>query len=574
MYKELVRRNVLTLVVSLVIFFFISLSVISFVSNRNLMEDLVGLTTVLSNHLDDCNDEQQMQATVDEFAMGQDWFSICIYDSLGQIVLDSDHSQEVEGVEAFLSDYELKMSSRLEGFDTYLYDGKVCCMFNMGNGLICKTFVETESNVEFFLIGTLFLIATLACVVAVNINRVGKTSANVVDAFNSVTKNLRLTAMGEYQPINTNHEYPEVEQAFTEINGVNNSIYQYITKLSTERDKLNYIVENVSEGLMIIDVQGGIYAINDYARNIFGVDVVEKHTHYKQIVTNQFCRDKIDEALQSKQKSVFDYHDEVLDKIYFTSTNCFKNSQGENIDLISVVMYDVTWLRREQRNRADFIANASHELKTPITSISGFSELISSGLITDQSMVQEYVGRIHAEAVYMKKTVDDLLYLSKLDYSEGNFTDVVSVLPLLQQCVKNHDLIASQKQVVVAVSGDDAQVLGNESLLKHMLSNLIDNAIKYNKPNGKVVVNVVSNADDVLVTIGDQGQGIPPQHLSKMFDRFYRIDNSRSRETGGTGLGLSIVHKVCSLHDAKISVESKEGQGTTFTIRFTKLPNN
>lgn len=573
MYKELIRRNVLILVVSLVSFFFISLSVISVVSNKNLTEDLVGLTTIFVKQLNDCDNEQQMREEVDAFTYNQEWFSVCIAGQDGQIRISSDQSQAVEGEPLFLTEYELCVSQNLEEYETYLYKGNVCCMYKLDNGLICKTSVQTESNVDFFLVGTLFLIVTLAIVIVISTNRVGKTSANVVNAFNSVTKNLRLTASGEYQPINTNHKYPEVEQAFREINGVNNSIYQYISKLSAEKDKLDYIVENVAEGLIIIDAQGSIYAINDYARHIFRVDAVAKNTHYKQIITDELCRAKINETLQTRQKIVFDYHDAVTDKIYFSSINCFQNSQGEKGDLISLVMYDVTWLRREQRNRADFIANASHELKTPITSISGFSELISSGLITDQAVIREYVGRIHSEAVYMKKTVDDLLYLSKLDYSEGNFTDQVQMLALVKKCAKNHDLIASQKGVTVEVAGNEVSLLGNESLLEHMLSNLIDNAIKYNKPNGKVQIVVSNEQGTPTITVTDQGQGVPPQHISKMFERFYRIDNSRSRETGGTGLGLSIVHKICLLHKAKISVDSKLGEGTTFTVKFAKLPN-
>jgi len=572
MYKELVRRNVLILVVSLIAFFFISLSVISIVSNRNLTEDLVGLTTVFSNQLQLCTDEKQMQDKVDEFAGAQQWFNVCIADSDGHILLNSDKSNSVEGVVPLLTEYELNLANATSGYETYRLRGKVCCIFKLEDGFVCKTSVQSESNVDFFLVGTLFLVVTLAIVIAISTNRMGKTSANVVDAFNSVTKNLRMTARGEYQPINTNHKYPEVEQAFSEINVVNNSIYQYITKLSAERDKLNYIVENVAEGLIIIDTQGNIYAINDYARHIFGVDAVAKNTHYKQIVTDQLCRDKIDQALQTREKIVFDYHDSVTDKIYFSSINCFQNSQGESGDLISLVMYDVTWLRREQRNRADFIANASHELKTPITSISGFSELISSGLIVDQAVIKDYVGRIHSEAVYMKKTIDALLYLSKLDYTEGNFTDVVSLRPLADKCIKNHDLNASQKGVVVQAKTADVKVYGNESLLEHMLSNLIDNAIKYNKVGGNVLVEVKATQDEATISVTDQGQGIPSQHLSKMFERFYRIDNSRSRETGGTGLGLSIVHKICLLHNATISVESTVGQGSTFTVKFTKLP--
>jgi len=125
---------------------------------------------------------------------------------------------------------------------------------------------------------------------------------------------------------------------------------------------------------------------------------------------------------------------------------------------------------------------------------------------------------------------------------------------------------------VVQAKTADVKVYGNESLLEHMLSNLIDNAIKYNKVGGNVLVEVKATQDEATISVTDQGQGIPSQHLSKMFERFYRIDNSRSRETGGTGLGLSIVHKICLLHNATISVESTVGQGSTFTVKFTKLP--
>ena len=573
MYKELVRRNVLILIVSLVSFFFISLFVISLVNNQNQTEDLLGLSKVLYNQVSQYSDTNQLRAEVNNFTTDQDWFSVYVANSDGQILFDTMQNSDIEGVVATLTKSELKRAQNLTEFETYFLQGNVCCIFRLQNGLICKTTVQSKISVDFFLLGTLFLIVTLAILIAISTNRVGKTSANVVNAFNSVTKNLRMTASGKYEPINTNHKYPEVEQAFKEINTVNASIYQNISKLSAERDKLNYIVENVAEGLIIIDTQGCIYAINDYARHIFRVDAVAKNTQYQQVITDSYCCAKINQTLSTRQKCVFDYHDTVTDKIYFSSINCFQNSQGESGDLISVVMYDVTWLRREQRNRADFIANASHELKTPITSISGFSELLSSGLITDPNVIKEYVGRIHNEAIYMKKTVDDLLYLSKLDYADGNFTESVSLLALAQKCAHNLDLIAAQKGVVVQVSGDELSVQGSQSLLEHMLSNLIDNAIKYNKPNGKVFVKVFAEQGCPTITVTDQGQGIASQHVGKMFDRFYRIDNSRSRETGGTGLGLSIVHKICTLHNAKIVVDSKVGVGTTFTVKFSNNAN-
>ena len=567
MHKELVRRSILILVISLVAFLLISLFITSFVSNTNLAEDLLGVTKVFYNQLQNCNDDNQIQDLVKSFTDSQDTFSISIADVNGEIWIDSNLNLSVDGTVIKLSDREMKIASDVEDFETYALNGNMCCIFKLKSGLICRISVRAETTETLFLYGVLLLIALLAIVIAISNRRISQTSAKVVDAFNSVTKNLRLTVTGNYKPMDINHEYIEVERAFREINTINNSIYQYVNQISAERDKLNYIVQNVAEGLVIIAENGVVYAINNYACKVFSCQQDSANVNYHQLIKDDVICDKIADVFQTGQKVTFDYHDKTSDQIYLSSINLFEASAQGGEKFVSLILFDVTARRREQRNRADFIANASHELKTPITSISGFSELIASGMVKDEKALKQYVQRINDEATYMKKTIDALLYLSKLDSTEGKFTDTVQLMDLAKGCAKNFDLIASQKQITLTVQGQPCQVVGEYSLLEHMLGNLIDNAIKYTNQGGSVAVEV-GVADAPYIKVTDNGCGIEPQHLASLFERFYRIDNGRSRDTGGTGLGLSIAHKVCSLHGATMDVDSTFGAGSTFTVQF------
>lgn len=218
--------------------------------------------------------------------------------------------------------------------------------------------------------------------------------------------------------------------------------------------------------------------------------------------------------------------------------------------------------------RQEFTANVSHELKTPLTSISGYSELIENGMVNEQDTMR-FGKEIHRSANRLLTLIDDILRLSELDSSsESDNFEPVDLYELAQTSVEMLHVNAEKHHVSLEISGQKSVVYGNKQMLDEVIYNLCDNAIRYNKENGKVIVTVGEEDDNVFLSVRDTGIGIDKEHQERVFERFYRVDKSRSKETGGTGLGLAIVKHIASLHHAQLILESEVGVGTEIKIVF------
>lgn len=218
--------------------------------------------------------------------------------------------------------------------------------------------------------------------------------------------------------------------------------------------------------------------------------------------------------------------------------------------------------------RQQFTANVSHELKTPLTSVSGYAELIRDGMV-DEANISKFAGKIYDESQRMIALVNDIIKLSKFDEKDINVKiEPVNLLELSRSVIESVQPLAEKHRVTVSLSGDAVTVNGAELIIEEIIHNLVKNAIKYNKENGKVNVSVRQCIDGVELSVSDTGIGIPKEDLSHIFERFYRVDKSRSKDMGGTGLGLSIVKHGAAFHNASLSVDSKVGKGTTIRILF------
>ena len=227
---------------------------------------------------------------------------------------------------------------------------------------------------------------------------------------------------------------------------------------------------------------------------------------------------------------------------------------------------------RENNEKMEFTANVSHELKTPLTSISGYAELIETGIAKPED-VQGFAQKIHVEATRMLQLVNDILQLSKLDSaSETGSTpamEVVDLLDVAKECVERQKLNARRAYISLSYLGESAPVRGSRDLLDELCQNLCDNAIRYNRPGGKVQITTACSRDGhCTLTVADNGIGIPKEAQSSVFERFYRVDKSRSKATGGTGLGLAIVKHIARIHGARLKLESQVDEGTTITVTF------
>lgn len=234
---------------------------------------------------------------------------------------------------------------------------------------------------------------------------------------------------------------------------------------------------------------------------------------------------------------------------------------------------DITEMQRVDSLRREFSANVSHELKTPITSISGFAEMIENGMAATPEDCRMFAGRIVRESSRLLSLVEDIIHLSRLDEHT-----TMEMLPCQLGEITEENLqylrpIANKQKVTLSQEGVAPLILGNRSILSELVQNLCENAIKYNRPGGTVTVKLSRDGGYAVMRVSDTGIGIAPEHLERVFQRFYRVDKSRSKQTGGTGLGLSIAKHITEQHGGEISIESKLGMGTSLIVRIPAVPS-
>lgn len=357
--------------------------------------------------------------------------------------------------------------------------------------------------------------------------------------------------------------YPELSPFITEIIAQKREIRYQLGKVEREKNKVAAIIQNMSEGMILLDLDKNILLMNEATKRIFNVgDVTLKHDSLLYISRDKDVNDCVDKALDGENSSL-----ELMlnGRIYQMIANPVA-SQGEQIGVICLII-DITEKKEMESMRQEFTANVSHELKTPLTSISGYAEMIEAGIVKEKD-IRNFAGRIRKESARLLSLISDIILLSRLDNSqkaEAIRKETVNLLTIAQKCADDIAVQAERQGVVVRVSGEEYIMRGNITLLTELVQNLCDNAVRYNRDkDGKVDITVGNGFIDVK----DTGIGIPPEHRARIFERFYRVDKSRSKERGGTGLGLAIVKHICELYDAKIELKSSEGFGTEIKITF------
>lgn len=363
--------------------------------------------------------------------------------------------------------------------------------------------------------------------------------------------------------IDADNIYPELSPFITEIIAQKREIRYQLGKVEREKNKVAAIIQNMSEGMILLDLDKNILLMNEATKRIFNVgDVTLKHDSLLYISRDKDVNDCVDKALDGENSSL-----ELMlnGRIYQMIANPVA-SQGEQIGVICLII-DITEKKEMESMRQEFTANVSHELKTPLTSISGYAEMIEAGIVKGED-IKNFAGRIRKESARLLSLISDIILLSRLDNSqkaEAIRKETVNLLTIAQKCADDIAVQAERQGVVVRVSGEEYIMRGNITLLTELVQNLCDNAVRYNRDkDGKVDITV----GDGFIDVKDTGIGIPPEHRARIFERFYRVDKSRSKERGGTGLGLAIVKHICELYDAKIELKSSEGFGTEIKITF------
>ena len=372
------------------------------------------------------------------------------------------------------------------------------------------------------------------------------------------------------EPLNTldldhplkNDVYEELTPLLKRINAQHQEIEAQMRELRRRTDEFTQVTGSMKEGLVLLDERGTVLSINAAARELFGAAEDCVGADFLTVERSHDMSAAVEKARESG-------HSELRmprgGREYQFDISRIE-SGGETVGTV-ILAFDITEQEYAERNRREFTANVSHELKTPLQGIIGSAELIENGMVKPED-VPRFVGHIHTEAARLVTLIGDIIRLSQLDEGDEMPKERFDILAEAKSAVDSLAPAAAARNIMLSAEGESAEINGVRRLVYEIVYNLADNAIKYNKDGGSVRVTVEKCGGDAVLTVADTGIGIAPEHQSRIFERFYRVDKSHSKASGGTGLGLSIVKHAAAYHHAKIELESAEDEGTTIRVIF------
>ena len=468
-----------------------------------------------------------------------------IYDSAGENL--SNHSDRPEIIDAVKNGSgESSRLSETFSEQTYYYAVKLT------NGTILRMSDTTSSIYHDIFSALPYTVIVIAIIIILAIIVSNNETEKIIKPINELDLD---------NPSN-NLKYDELAPLLRRIEKQNSDIEKYISELKAKQVEFETVTENMSEGLIIINQKSTILSCNKSAVAILGGG------EYNYISKSVFDLNHSKNFVDAVENAVVGKHDEtaltINNRSYMVITNPVKHF--DKISGAVIIIIDVT----EKEFRREFSANVSHELKTPLTAISGFAEIMKDGWAKPEDY-QMFALKIYNETQRLINLIEDIIKLSRLDENKIEITkESVDMLVLAKDAAARLSSKAKDKNISVTVNGDHGNITGVRQILDEMIYNLCDNAIKYNKKNGKVEVIVKDYISNVSVTVKDNGIGIPAEDLDRVFERFYCVNKSHSKESGGTGLGLSIVKHGAIFHKAKINIDSTLGIGTSIEIVFKK----
>ena len=372
------------------------------------------------------------------------------------------------------------------------------------------------------------------------------------------------------KPLNTidlenpvaNDVYDELTPMLTKINKQHKQISKQMKELKRKADEFEQITSSMNEGLVLLDKTGVIISMNLSARKLFNTDEDSVGQNFLTVDRSLKMSRAVEDALSGKHSEFREQRD---GSEYQFGVNTIES--GGKIIGVVIISFDITETAFAERNRQEFTANVSHELKTPLQTIIGSAELFENGLVKPED-TQRFIGNIRREATRLVSLINDIIRLSQLDENMESVKEETDLLAIANEVKEVLTPSAKKKNVEITVSGESCKMQGVRRYLYEIIYNLCDNAIRYNNEGGKVNVDIKTESNNIVLSVSDNGIGIPLEHQARIFERFYRVDKSHSKETGGTGLGLSIVKHAVMYHGGKIKLDSTIGKGTVIRVIF------
>ena len=556
MKKKLILFNTLIVTVALLLMFGLGILVTKNNNYSQAEEQIVQLTQVYA--------QNYSGTTSFSHAVNND-IRITIIDATGKVIADSE-TENVDAFENHITREEIvnalnnkpktviRYSSTLNKNMMY-YVEKV----ETGDTYVFVRFAMPVESVNAYVIKTIpLMLCILAAALLLSVIASMFLANGLLKPLQHIKSNLQNVEDGIYKTIIPATDDNSINEIIGEINSISEKLQNTIQSAQDDKQRLDYIIQNVSDGIVAFGQDKNISLINPNAQAIFGITEAVGKTAEALTADSKFNH-AINECFETKKSAIFELNIDEL--IYLCAVKYTDDG------MLIAVLSDITAARNNEKMRSEFFANASHELKTPLTSIKGFNEMIA--LKSKDANIKSYSEKIDRESTRMLSLIDDMLNLSKLENTRVITKSRIDVKEVATEVAESLSSLAKHKNVTVEIRGEGTINAEKEHVFE-LIKNLTENAIRYNNKGGHVKISIAEDARTTSIGVSDNGIGIDDEHQSRIFERFYRIDKSRSRETGGTGLGLSIVKHIAELYNADLKLTSKLGVGTDITVSFNK----
>lgn len=549
-FRYLMGISLLTLFLSTIASMFIYYSVYVDRSNKDLSNIVIAMGETL-NKIDD--DENYL----DDVARKKRDFRITLIKEDGDVVYDSSqdakflptHKDRPEVIKAQKNGF-----AKIERYSNTLSKDLYYVSLRLEDGKVLRVSREMDNLLGAFrkVFPIDILMSLLVFAIATVVSR--RLTKKTFEPLNNLNEDL-LT-------IDTDM-FPEISPFINKINKQNKTIKDNYREISRERDTIETILKNMKESLIIIDENKNLLSVNNSARELFNSKRDLIGENILNLIRDEDLLKLIDDALMgSSVESITNIGDREF-KFYVNPVFEDKKVRG-----VVILFIDETEEIRALRLREEFSSNVSHELKTPLTSICGFSELLVNGMVDDDNK-EEFYKLIYDDSKRLLNLIEDIMKISGLESEEAFSREEIKLKELIKDILRSQRNLIDEKNIAVSLDGDGL-VYENKTMMWELFANIINNGLKYNKDGGKLDIKISEDEKHYEVSIVDTGIGIPSKDLARIFERFYRVDKSRSRKIGGTGLGLSIVKHVLQSIDGKLEISSKLGMGTSFKIILRK----
>ena len=474
-----------------------------------------------------------------------------VYDNMADVDQLENHIDRQEVQDALASS-----SGESERYSTTLAQKTLYYAVALKDGSVLRIAAKTQSvyAVLLSLLGPMFLV--LCVMVLASGLLAKKLSKRIVDPINQIDLNTPLECQ----------TYEELSPFLSKIAQQNNLIEEKLDELKKQQKEFKVITENMQEGLVLLNAQGKILSTNSIAEQLLKIEKEDENRSIFMVNRSKELRNAVEKVLNGE-------HDEEQLVMDGRSYRLLANPVFHSMELAGAVLVFIDDTEKVEREslRREFSANVSHELKTPLTSISGYAEIIKNGIVKSED-IPAFAGKIYDESQRLISMVKDIIKLSQFDENAIDLQKTeVNLKPLAMNCLIQLQGLADQNSITLDCNLNNEFVMGVSSMLEEMVTNLVENGIKYNRLNGYVKVSLYDKDESVYLSVEDNGIGIPFADQQRVFERFYRVDKSHSKTIDGTGLGLSIVKHGAIFHDAKIEMKSEENQGTKITLIFPKV---